>query len=837
MLEIRQISIDNQDLYNPVITDNDSPVFRWKLASDRANDSQRAYRIVVRSSFRGYWDSGIVKTDNQYAVYAGKPLPDLEQMEVELFVYSNEGDYAWDECSFSCYLSKFDCQWISSTNTEPRRVVRFVKDVPVDPAKEVASAFVIYCGLGYCSLFVNKERTNPDIELDPAFSDYSKTAYFVIDDIYESAAANKTLRLAFEVADGWRRFDSPFLKEMGVKEPPFAGENLLAAKIIIKYTDGSVSETVTGSDWQWTYSNTVTSSIYDGTVFDASRVRFSKHPVKLADAPCRNVKLMNIPPVMRREKYSPVDVFRAANGDYIVDFGKNIAGVIQLEIPDEQEPGSEIKIEYAEELNEDGTLFRDTLRSALATDVYICGEPADMPVIWTPSYTYHGFRYISVSGCASPVSESTVTAIALYTALSGTGDFSCGSAILNAVHEACVATEKSNIHSILTDCPQRDERMGWMNDATVRFGAFPYNFDISRIFPKIVQDLRDVQSDDGAITCTAPFLIGGRPADPVCSSYLVAGYEYYMRTGDKEFLKKTFGGFASWEECLLSHSDDFIVNYSYYGDWAGPEFACVSLEDAHSKVTPGEFMSTGFSYYNCTLLSFFAQELGDTAKSKEYTEKAAKVKAAFLAKWFDKKTLTVAGDSQGALTFALWLDILPEDSRDAVALKLRDALAASDYRFTTGNLTTRYLLEVLTRYGFVDDAYRLMTSEKYPGFGYMLQNEATTIWERFELKKNPAMNSHNHPMYAACDLWLYKYLLGISNLAPGWKKCSVSPSLPADLLSCRGSLDTPYGKLYVRWAKRYGKKLLMLTVPFGMECEVNFEGVRKTVKGSAVIEV
>ena len=837
MLEIRQISIDNQDLYLPVITDDPQPLFRWKLASDRDNDTQRAYRIVIRSNSQSYWDSGVVETEDQFARYAGAALPDLEQMEVELFVYSAAGDYAWDECSFSCYLSKFDCPWIASTNRQPRRVVRFVKEVAIDQSKEVASAFVIYCGLGYCSLFVNNERANPDIELDPAFSDYSKTAYFVIDDIYLAAVANRKLRLAFEVADGWRCFDSPFLKAMGVKTPPFAGENLLAAKILIKYTDGTVSETVTGSDWQWTYSNTVSSSIYDGTIFDASRTRFARYAVKTAAAPCENVRLMNIPPVMRKKKYAPVDIFRRSTGEYIVDFGQNIAGVIQLEIPAEQEAGSRIKISYAEELTEDGNIFTEPLRSAKATDEYVCGEPSEMPVIWTPSYTYHGFRYILVSGYASPLSESSVMAINLHTSLERIGDFSCGSALINAIHAACVATEKSNIQSILTDCPQRDERMGWMNDATVRFGALPYNYNISRIYPKIIQDLRDVQTPDGAITCTAPFLIGGRPADPVCSSYLVAGYEYYMLTGDKAFLERSFGGFATWEECLLAHSDNYIVNYSYYGDWAGPEGSCVSGEDAHSKITPGEFMSTGYSFYNCKLLSFFASELGKKKFSAEYEDKASKIRSAFLAKWFDRKTLSVAGNSQGSLAFALWLDILPEECRTEVAEKLHRTVTEAKYKMTTGNLTSRYLLEVLTRYGFADDAYAIMTDETYPGYGYMLQNEATTIWERFELKKNPGMNSHNHPMYAACDIWFYKYLLGISNLVPGWKKCTVKPYLPEKLLSARGSLDTPYGRLYVRWAKRYGKKILMITVPFGMECDVVFEGVTKTVKGSAVIEV
>ena len=833
MLDIKQLSIDHQDLYLPAVTDSRAPVFRWKLVSDVPGDTQRSYRMIVRSENEIFWDTGTVNSKACEAAYGGRPLPSLETLFAELYVTARSGDDAWTEKSFATYTDGFDFPWIASANDEPRRVVRFLKTVTVDTRKALKSAFAIYCGIGYCTLFVNGRRTNPDIALDPAFSDYTKTCYYVIDDVYYSAEDSRQLKLAFEVADGWRAFDSPYLKEMGVARPVFAGGNMLSAAIVIEYTDGTREVTVTDETWRWTYSNTVTASIYDGTVYDAGAAIRGRRPVRLCGAPGGEMKLMNIPPVMKQEKLSPVEVTNAGDGEWILDFGRNVAGVLSVEIPSYLEPGSEIVLRHSEELTEDGRLFTDTLRSALAEDRYITGEPSPSPVFWSPDYTYHGFRYASVKGYGGPIPDNAIKAVVLCTAVEQVGDFSCGSPVLNAIHAANVATEKANVHSILTDCPQRDERMGWMNDATVRFGTFPYNFEINRIFPKILRDISDAQGEDGALTCTAPFIIGSRPADPVCSAFLVAGYEYYMRSGDKATLREYFPRFKAWEECLLRHSEDYIVNYSYYGDWAGPVSSCMSDEDARSKDTPGILMSTGYSYYNCRLLAFFARELRLYKEASRYEELSDRIKDAFLRRWFTEKPLAVAGNSQGSIAFALYLGIIPEKHRAGLAELLNRLVIENGFKLSCGNLTSRYILEVLSDYGFADTVYSVMTDDAYPGIGYMLQNEATTVWERFELKKNPSMNSHNHPMYAACDIWFYKYLLGITNVKPGFSECVIAPVMPGKLLSARGSVETPFGRLSVRWAKRYGKTVITVTVPFGMKATLRAGGLEKALTGGS----
>jgi alpha-L-rhamnosidase len=357
--------------------------------------------------------------------------------------------------------------------------------------------------------------------------------------------------------------------------------------------------------------------------------------------------------------------------------------------------------------------------------------------------------------------------------------------------------------------------MGWMNDATVRFEETPYNFDIGQMFPKVVRDIVDAQSPDGAITCTAPYVFGARPADPVCSSFLVAGDMALMHTGNNEIIREAYEKFKAWEDFLLEKSDGYIVNYSYYGDWAGPAYACDHPQGANSAVTPGILMSTGYSYYNCTLIAKFAGLLGFGSDALKYAGIAEKIREAFLDKWFDRESCVVASGSQASYAFSLWLGLIPEEYEQRAAELMKDDLVNGGYKITTGNLCTRYLFDMLAKYGYIDTAWELVTRQEYPSYGYMIQNEATTIWERFELKLDPGMNSHCHPMYGAVDYWFYAYIAGIKPKTPAYGEFAVNPHYPKNLLSASAFIDTVKGDISVRWVRQYGKLWLYVNVPFG----------------------
>ena len=374
--------------------------------------------------------------------------------------------------------------------------------------------------------------------------------------------------------------------------------------------------------------------------------------------------------------------------------------------------------------------------------------------------------------------------------------------------------------------------MGWLNDATSRFEATPYIADVGRLFPKIVRDCIDVQDADGSITCTAPFAFGCRPADPVCSSYLLAGWEAWLHTGNLEILEEGFEGFAAWNAFLRSHSENGSVDYSYYGDWAAPAYACQSEEFAVSAVTPGILMSTGYYYFNSRLLAQIADLLGKPERAEAFRREAEGIREAFLKKWWNAETGCVGTGSQGCQSFALWLDILPEEGRQRAADLLHSDLVEKQFRFTTGNLCTRYMLEMLVKYGYVEDAWTLLTREEYPSIGFMIQNEATTVWERFELKKNPLMNSHNHPMYGAVSRWFFACLAGLTPLDGGWKRFAVQPCFPEKLLSASAGVPTPYGEAVLRWVHRYGSRYVYLQVPFGTTAVVTLPGLGTFEAGS-----
>ena len=310
----------------------------------------------------------------------------------------------------------------------------------------------------------------------------------------------------------------------------------------------------------------------------------------------------------------------------------------------------------------------------------------------------------------------------------------------------------------------------------------------------------------------------------MCSSYLVAAWQNYLHNGDVETIRENFDGFAAWEQCLLNNSEGYIVGYSYYGDWAGPSYACEAEEKAKSAVTPGQFMSTGYSYYNCVLLERFARILGREEQAEKYRALAGEIRRAMLEKWYDPQTAQMATGSQACQAFSLWLGILPESDRARAAKHMRDDLVSREYRFTTGNLCTRYLLDMLCEYGYADEAYELMTREEYPSFGYQIQQEATTVWERFELKKNGGMNSHNHPMYGAAGSWLYTHLAGIRPTGAGFETVEIAPCLPQKLMSAQAAVETAHGRIQVRWVRRYGGAHLYVDLPVGVTATVRFGG-------------
>ncbi|MGN1346377.1 MAG: family 78 glycoside hydrolase catalytic domain, partial [Eubacteriales bacterium] len=703
------------------ITDTDTPTFSWAVRSDRGNDRQTSFRVTVFDGTTCCWDSGTVKSTAQSVRYAGEPLPHGTRIDVSVTVTGLSGEesqpYITSFVDGVLAENEICGSWITSAEPNEGRAIYFRRDFAL--TGEVASACLYVAGYGYHHVTVNGVDAD-DALLEPAHSNYAKIAYYVVHHDIARLFGGARNTIGITVADGWRNNMNDLLRSaLGDRKIEFSGEPVLWAMLKIVYRDGKVEVLATDDSWQYKFGAITAASIYDGETYKAANSDPAWNTgdahgfltARVTDAPGGELRPMVLEPIRVQKEYPALEITRPAPDCFIVDFGQNISGVVRMVLPESMRAGQVIRIRHAEELDEDGSLYTAPLRGAKCTDTYIAsGDSRDL-LVWQPSFTYHGFRYAEITGVTS-LDKRDVTAVMFCTDIKNGSFFRCGSALANKIQENIVMTEMDNMHSILTDCPQRDERMAWMNDATVRFEETPYNFDIGRMFPKIVRDIRAEQREHGEFTCCSPYAAYGMlPADPVCSSYLIAGMQAYLHTGNLEILREAYDGFAAWEDFLLSRSDDYIVNYSYYGDWAAPAYACVGEDGAVNKETDGILMSTGYSYFNCKTLAKMARALHRTDDAFKYIDLAVKVGKAFLAKWWHPETATVGSGSQSAQAFALWLGLVPSEYEQKAADVLCRDLRARDYRFTTGNLCTRYMFDMLAKYGYIDDAWKLMTNE------------------------------------------------------------------------------------------------------------------------------
>lgn len=827
-----------QDDLRTCLIDATKPVrVSWGAQTDRKNAYQSECRVTLRGN--GYsWDSGWVSSRKQSLCCEGTALPIGEFIRISLCIRDDAGQESdvWVGRIMNVAVP-WMAKWIAASQDIIGRTVYFRREFNV--RKNISAATLYACGLGCHRLSINGESVD-SARMDPAQTDWFKTCLYAVYPDVKGFLRPGINCIGAIIGNGWRR-NALTSRECGCpyENRRFAGRPQLSAMLQIQYANGEETWVCTDNSWQQGWGALRNNDLFDGEAYDANQTVHNWDrpgcdeftPAIEVASPGGAMRPMLLEPIRGHGTYEPVCSWALGENRWVFDFGQNISGVIRLPLPKGLRQGQRIRITHAEELDEDGALYRKPLRSARAEDTYIAsGDERDL-LVWQPLMTMHGFRYAMIEGLHQlPRPE----AVEYHTNLQRISFFRCGDALVNRIHELCVRTEQANQQGVLIDCPQRDERMGWLNDGTVRFQETPFNFDIGRMFPKLLRDVADTQ-ECGAISDTAPRVYGSVEADPVCSSFLIAGMEAWMHTDNLDVLREYYENFAAWENYLLHRSEDWLVNYGCHGDWAGPSYACLTEQNGDrrfSAVTPPEYMAAGYSYLNCRLLQKMATGLDKNEEAQQWNARAIHICQAMIEKWYDQDTARICTGSQGAQAFALWLGIIPRADMYRAAERIHNELVANNYKITTGNLTTRYMMDVLTEYGYLEDAWTLITRTEYPSLGYMIQHEATTVWERFELKKDPGMNSHNHPMYGALDYWLFTYLCGIRLLSPGYEKVLIKPYMPVRLLSAQATLDTIKGPLTVRWMKKYGQRHLHVVVPFGTKALVEFGGqVREVGSG------
>ena len=454
---------------------------------------------------------------------------------------------------------------------------------------------------------------------------------------------------------------------------------------------------------------------------------------------------------------------------------------------------------------------RENIRGAKSRDIYILRGDGEED--YHPRFTYHGFRYVELTGYPGTPSLDSLRGHVVHTAVETTGSFVASKPLLNQIHKIIRWSDLTNLHSVPTDCDQRNERMGWMGDAQTSAEGMMLNFDMAAFYTNFLRDIRDVQGPDGTLTDTVPHRYGSRPADPAWgTAFPLICWYVYQQNGDRRILEENYDGLKKYVEFLHSRAPDNVLRYSYYGDW-------VAIEK-----TPGAEVSDFYYYYDTLLLSQMAVALGNSADAESYAQRAGQVKDAFNKEFFDPKTGNYSTGTQTANALPLFLDMAPKDRRGQVADNLvNDILYEHDTHVTTGFIGIRYLMPLLTQLGDSYLAYDLAVQTTFPSWGYMAANGATTLWELWQNKTGPSMNSHDHHMMGSVDAWFYEALGGINvdPEHPGYRHIRIEPQMVRDLTSVSATVGTVRGQVTSSWTHEPGVITLQVDVPVNSTASIS----------------
>lgn len=785
-------------LADPMGIDVRRPRFFWTADHPERGQSQTAYQLVVSTRQDAVdgdaWDSGkTASVRSIQVVYGGKQLESGRTYYWKVRWWDRDGrESPWSRtAAFDTGLyerADWKGQWIGGKN-------QLRKEFVLASRPKRARAYI--CGLGYSELRINGRKAGSNV-LDPGWTTYEKRVLYVSHDVTRMLRQGPNA-VGVILGNGWFK------------------SRALLIQLAIEMEDGSRIEVVSDASWKAADGPIIEDGIYNGETYDARRETpgwdgpgFDDRewtPAEAVKGPAGVLSSQMMPAIRVVDTVVPLRMTNPAPGVFVFDMGQNFSGWARLRV--EGPAGMDVRLCFAELLYDNGMINQENLRSSRAEDHYILrggGEEA-----WEPRFTYHGFRYVEVTGFPGTPGLETLRGRVVHSAVEPTGSFACSKPVLNDLQRIIVWGQKTNLHSVPTDCDQRDERMGWMGDAQGTAEEAMMNFDMAAFYANFVRDIRDEQDDQGRITDTVPHIWGGRPADPAWgTAYPLLCWYMFKYYGDTRILEENYDGLKKYVGFLQSKAENGLVKFSSYGDW-------VAVEKC-----PGSLVSSFYHYYDVKVLAEVARVLGKIEDAKTFDRLAAGIRAAFHKEYFDPKTESY-GSTQTANTLALFLDLAPEDARGGTWSRLFDDLVYThDSHLTTGIIGTKYIMELLTRMGSSDLAYDIATRTTYPSWGYMIANGATTLWELWQKREGPSMNSHNHPMFGSIGAWLYKALAGIEQAesSSGFEKLLLRPQMVRDLRYASGSVRTVRGDVTCAWSRTDRSVLLDAAVPLGVEAEI-----------------
>lgn len=838
-LSIQQMLCEQK--INPVGIGTSKPRFIWKINASTPSTKQVGYALTVKKGNQTVWASGKVETDQSVFVeYNGRSLEPDTKYSWQVSIWDNHGNVSPISAPAFFHTAFFDstawrAKWIGigfEEDKKNRPAQYFRKNIQLK--KEIDQATAYITSQGMYQAFINGNKIG-DAFLTPGWTSYKTRLQYQVYDV-TSMLKKGTNTLAAMLGNGWFRGTLGWMNNVDI----YGKELALLMQVNIVYTDGSRDCFFTDENWKSSYGSVLANQIYHGEEIDARKEQSGWDLSNFNEEGWKGVKISNIgykhliatenENITLHENIHPVKIFTTPKGEKVLDFGQNLVGWVKVKASGKR--GDSIVIKHAEVLDRAGNFYTENMRAAKTTATYILSGKENEA--FQPHFTFFGFRYIKVDGYPGEIKPENFTAMVLHSNMEATGNFSSSDSMVNQLQHNIIWGQKGNFLDVPTDCPQRDERLGWTGDAQVFSRTASFNFNVHNFFNKWLKDVEADQLPNGSVPFVIPNVLGAGSSGSTgwADVATIIPWNMYVVYGDKKILGQQYASMKAWVDYMEQNAKYDLWNKGFhFGDWLF--YRPFDDNDGRAAVTDKYMIAQCFYAHSLQLLINAAKILDKKKDVQFYVERLKKVKDAYVKEYMTPSGRLISG-TQTAYVLALQFEMLPKHLREASVDRLVENIKSYDTHLSTGFLGTPYLCEVLTRFGKVDIAYQLLMRKTFPSWLYPVKMGATTIWERWggmhpDSTFEPAgMNSFNHYAYGAIGDWMYRSVAGIDNAegAVGYKKIQIKPYIVDSLKQATAHVETYYGRVGNAWKIESNRIVMESSIPANTTAFIYFPSTR-----------
>lgn len=851
MFEITKIQLDHQR--NPIGV-NTLPKLSWALECDQRDVVQTNYQLQIskQAEFEEIlYDSYYVKSSQSMNIELPEvSCEDFTKYYMRVRVKSNKlEETKWATTYFVTGYVQTKCSasmiTIEDTLKLENAETYYVRK-EFDSNKEIESVYCVATAFGLYKLHLNGEQVG-DYKLTPGWTSYTNNLMYQVYDVTSMMIEGKNT-IGAMVGAGWYKGSFGFDRRSNM----YGDQAGFLCEVHIKYTDGSSQVIASDDSWKGHLSPIVMANIYDGETYDA---RKEIAGWSLAGLDTKNwVDLTTISydqqilrpqicePVQVIDQIEPTELFMTPEKDQVIDFGQNMSGLVELKVKGKKD--DVIELNFFEVLDKDGNVYLDNLRGAKQTITYIFAK--DEEIVYLPTFTFQGFRYARIKEFPGEAKVENFLALVISSGMERTGYIETSNEEVNQLVHNILWGLNGNFVDVPTDCPQRDERMGWTGDAQVFARTACYLKNCYSFYKKYLVDLAYDQTEEGGVPHVVPDVLSGHGEDNFLISQgtdsaagwadaaVIIPWTLYQVYGDDDILSTQYDSMKAWIDFMRKHSEDYIWSYKLqFGDWV----ALDAEEGSYFGATPNPLMCAAYSAYSTQLFINSAKVLGNQKDVIFYTDYLSKIVDKYHREFFDEKG-QLKVQTQTAHIISLYFDLVPVGSKELVAEGLIKLLEKENGHLVTGFLGTPYFCSALSQNGKVKEAYDLFLKNDFPSWLYQVKMGATTIWEHWDGIKpdgsmwSPDMNSFNHYAYGAIGEWIQRTMVGIEvdDLNPGYSHYYIQPLVDSRFSFVKGSLMTQFGEIKSKWELDDGKVTLSIRVPVNTSCTILLKQANEIVE-------